>query len=80
MERLRGYTHRQEWARTDHEFVTSVLREWESQVTTLLQENARVRARNLDLAELNRRNEWRLAGRGFVSYVRFLLGIDACPL
>jgi len=79
LERLHGYMHRQEWTATDQKFIAGLLQEWDEQVTTLLQERDRLARRCQELDELNRRNEWRLAGRGVGHYLKFLLGVESCP-
>ena len=79
LERLHGYMHRQEWNATDRKFMADLLQEWDEQVTTLLQDRALLLQRCKELEELNRRNEWRLAGKGFGHYFKFLVGIDKCP-
>ena len=79
LERLHGYMHRQEWTARDHAFILSLLQEWDTQVDTLLRERAILTRQVTELNELNRRNEWRLAGTGFGAYLKFLLGINECP-
>ena len=79
LESLHGYLHRQEWQKTDLKFTADLLQEWDEQVTKLVQERDRLSQYCAELEELNRRNEWRLSGRGFGHYFKFLIGFEPWP-
>lgn len=79
LDALHGYMHRQEWQVKDRKFVADLLQDWDVQVTQLLNERDTLQRYAADLGELNRRNEWRLAGSGFGHYIKFLLGVAECP-
>jgi len=76
---LRGYQRRQEWGKTDRAFVVAVLTEWENQVIDLDYRIQSLELRVKEAESLNRHYERKLIGKGFGSYIKFLLGISECP-
>lgn len=79
LELLRGYTHRQEWYATDHQFVTDLLAEWDQQTEALSQRAESAERRYQQAMELNKHYERRLIGTGWGAYLKFLLGVTPWP-